>query len=361
MKKIISLIILLTFLIGFASAIPGIPHQFYGNVKVNGVQADNNIIVATIGGKSYSTITKNGLYGFSPDVFFVEDPDGQNAGKEISFYIGGKKADSYIFKNNELTKLDFSLSTTCGDFYCLGKETCSDCSKDCGVCKTPPEIFIESPKDKIYNTTKINVNVYSDQNILIWMYSLNSKESQIFIPNITMTLNDGNYELRIIGINEAYQINSKTISFSVDIPYDYCGDGICNNGESCSTCPSDCGSCSVATSSDGGGGGGGGGGSSPKANTNSSLASGTNKSSTNSLSTVVGSENINEEKNSNEESQTNKKFFPSITGAVISFGESLGDFKLLIGIVVIAGVVILSFIVVKKRRKRKSVSDYQQE
>jgi hypothetical protein len=37
----------------------------------------------------------------------------------------------------------------------------------------------------------------------------------------------------------------------------YCGDGICNNAETCSTCPGDCGACT-------GGGGGGGGGDEPE-------------------------------------------------------------------------------------------------
>lgn len=38
----------------------------------------------------------------------------------------------------------------------------------------------------------------------------------------------------------------------------YCGDNACNNGESCSSCSTDCGSCSSGGSSSGGGGGGGG-------------------------------------------------------------------------------------------------------
>jgi len=36
----------------------------------------------------------------------------------------------------------------------------------------------------------------------------------------------------------------------------YCGDGICNGGESCSSCAADCGSCSSGGSNSGGGGGG---------------------------------------------------------------------------------------------------------
>ncbi len=39
----------------------------------------------------------------------------------------------------------------------------------------------------------------------------------------------------------------------------FCGDGSCNGGETCSSCPADCGSCSSGSSSGGGGGGGGGG------------------------------------------------------------------------------------------------------
>jgi len=40
---------------------------------------------------------------------------------------------------------------------------------------------------------------------------------------------------------------------------DFCGDGICNSGETCSTCSTDCGKC-VVPGEDGGGGGGAGGG-----------------------------------------------------------------------------------------------------
>lgn len=60
----------------------------------------------------------------------------------------------------------------------------------------------------------------------------------------------------------------------------YCGDGLCNDGETCSTCPTDCGACSSGGdnnggSSGGGGSGGGGssGGGSSSSNSNSNLES----------------------------------------------------------------------------------------
>ena len=44
----------------------------------------------------------------------------------------------------------------------------------------------------------------------------------------------------------------------------YCGDNSCNNGETCETCPEDCGVCSVSTPQATSSGGGGGGGGSPR-------------------------------------------------------------------------------------------------
>ena len=80
MKKWL-IIFLMVFIIGFVSSIPGIPHQFYGEIIVNGQPTgDNNIITAKIGGDNYNTISKNGFYGYSPNIFYIEDPKGNREG-----------------------------------------------------------------------------------------------------------------------------------------------------------------------------------------------------------------------------------------------------------------------------------------
>ena len=151
------LFILTIALVGLVSAVPGIPHQFYGDVIVNGKPVpDNIVIVAEVEGDEYITVTKDGKYGYSPNIFYVEDPEGKRAGKLIEFYMGGMLVDSYNFEKNGYTNLDFSVMTTCGDSYCLGDETCSSCSADCGVCTGPAVIAIHSPENKVYDTLKVS-------------------------------------------------------------------------------------------------------------------------------------------------------------------------------------------------------------
>ena len=65
---------------------------------------------------------------------------------------------------------------------------------------------------------------------------------------------------------------------------EYCGDSICNNGESCSSCSGDCGGCSGSGGGGGGGSGGGGGGGGgggfipPRRNLSGNLSVGQNSS-----------------------------------------------------------------------------------
>ena len=114
----------------------GVPHQFYGKALIDGQKAPDNLFVtAEIGGTQVAATTvSNGTYGYSPDIFYIQDPDEDRNGKTISFYIEGEKAAEHQFRNGYSTRLDLTTDAVCGDGICAGSESCSDCSDDCGSC-----------------------------------------------------------------------------------------------------------------------------------------------------------------------------------------------------------------------------------
>lgn len=244
--------------VSVASAIPGTPHWFYGEVMVNGQPApDDNVVVSVIGTDNYTTITKDGMYGDS-SAFYVEDPDGNRAGSNLIFSVGGMYAGEYIFENGAFSELNFDLTTTCGDSYCLGDESCFSCAADC-VC-TDPLVLIVSPEVRVYDTTRIDLEVFSNQNMILWRYSLNSASEISFSPNITISVPEGDNNITVIGVNEQYQKVKKSVAFNVVLPVASCSDGVQNQDESGVDCGGVCAVC--ADNDDGGSSGGGGGGSS---------------------------------------------------------------------------------------------------
>jgi len=371
-QKLFYLFIGITLLLlGFASAAPNIPHQFYGSVTVNGDAAlETNIIVAAVGGDYYTTITTKGFYGNSPNIFYIEDPDGTRVGDTISFYLGGRvikgaydfrgvPVGTATFTANGLTKLNIETTTTCSDGYCIGDETCSTCSSDCGICTDPPIITIGSPINTVYNTHKIDLTVTSDQNIIMWLYSLNGADPITFTPDIIITgaydeeTGKGDNTLTVIGINDQFQSGTSTVAFTVELPVSFCGDFVCDasNGETCSTCSIDCGSCG------GGGGGGSGGGSSGGGGGGGSSA--TSSNSTNVTEEVlVASEETPKEANTDAESEekvviSEKRFniFSWLTGAATGNGAGSNWWVAVIIVVVLVAILVFVW---KKRRATKN-------
>ena len=123
-KRIIAITLMLTILIlvstSMVLAVPGIPHQFYGSVTVDGLPAPDwlGIAVDINGVFCEWTYTEGGEYGYSP-LFNVlaDDPDtpaieGGVAGDVVEFYVDGFYATSYIFKNGEVTCLNLDIVTT---------------------------------------------------------------------------------------------------------------------------------------------------------------------------------------------------------------------------------------------------------
>ena len=115
-RRLSTILILALFITSFALvyAVPGIPHQFYGTVTVDGAPAPYGTLVeAKIDGVTYATTTTvSGDYGVDP-LFTVpaDDPDvvGKEGGEDgdiIDFYVDGVWASDYTFQSGSVTLLN---------------------------------------------------------------------------------------------------------------------------------------------------------------------------------------------------------------------------------------------------------------
>ena len=91
---------------------PSLPHQFWGNVTVNGAPAPMGAAVsARIGGVEYGngTVDAAGRYGDEPN-FFVQAP-AELAGQTISFYVAGVLAhETAVYQVGGKGGLDLSVT-----------------------------------------------------------------------------------------------------------------------------------------------------------------------------------------------------------------------------------------------------------
>jgi len=112
-SKNIMLITAILLIATVAWAIPGIPHQFYGDVLINGESAPNGTVIkAVVNNQEYTVTTSNGAYGFSPNLLFVQDPNNDNNAKTIEFFINNEPATTYTFENGGYTVLDLEITTS---------------------------------------------------------------------------------------------------------------------------------------------------------------------------------------------------------------------------------------------------------
>ncbi len=96
------------------AAPPGVPHQFFGSVTINGaLAADGTVISARISGiEVKSQVTVGGTYGYSPYMFFIEDPEHDRSGSIINFFVNGENTGiTAIFSNFATTNLNINLNS----------------------------------------------------------------------------------------------------------------------------------------------------------------------------------------------------------------------------------------------------------
>lgn len=123
----------------------------------------------------------------------------------------------------------------------------------------------------------------------------------------------------------------------------YCGDGIVNNGETCSTCPEDVGACATTTTSSGSSGGSGGSGGS------SGSVTYIPSSTTTSSDDNSNSESTNETNTPSTEQEVKSKSF--FTGAVVGIGAFAGHYWWIILIVVL---LVAGYFAVRKKLVSKN-------
>ena len=94
-------------------AAPGIPHQFYGMVNYSdGSSISSGTVKAKIGGVVVESVAiSNSKYGYTPDLFFVTDPDGDRTGTTISFFVNDVETGATaVFANGGYNNLNLSIS-----------------------------------------------------------------------------------------------------------------------------------------------------------------------------------------------------------------------------------------------------------
>lgn len=132
-----------------------------------------------------------------------------------------------------------------------------------------------------------------------------------------------------------------TIESNLNFDDDFCGDGSCNNGETCSSCSIDC-VCTSSTS--GGNNGGSSGGSSTKSASNEITKSTDNDTDNSNPKTI---EELNDD-SENQESYSSK-----IQGAFIGFAKSPGGIVSIVFLIALTGAFVF-FIFKRKSMKKNS-------
>lgn len=117
MNKIIALITFCLCIVLLANNVVmaqfGTPHQFYGEVTINGEPASDGIlIIARIDGNDVGgAITAGGSFGRDPpgEIFYIEDPYETRNGSLVEFFINEIKAGEHYFTNRTTAEVDLEV------------------------------------------------------------------------------------------------------------------------------------------------------------------------------------------------------------------------------------------------------------
>ncbi len=192
----------------FVFAIPAIPHQFYGTVDFkNGPAVDGLLIEAKVDNITIgSSVTEDGKYGYSPNLFFASDLQNTNAGKIIEFYVSGiNSGETYIFNNGASNNLNLSVEGVIGTI----EETDESKTIEDEVVVVGPE----SPMN-VKLGDSLNINISSEESTNAEIAKIEKLESNFFTGATAIIA--GNNLLNAFEID----ITGDDLTISVSITYD---------------------------------------------------------------------------------------------------------------------------------------------
>lgn len=210
------------------------PHQFYGSVTTNGEPAADGLLIQAKIDDSVvaSTVTKDGFYGYLPDIFYVPDDATNRYDEIIVFYLKDKsnvfhEVGTSDFVNAGSSEIDFSANgnfvttTTTPTTTTTSTSTSSAPKSSGGAALAPRATTTDSNSstetlDDTASFTSVNSDCTPDWYCSEWEDCLASKQKRTCIDNNNCGVEDAkpleSQSCEILSLEDSIKIEQRSDS-----------------------------------------------------------------------------------------------------------------------------------------------------